>query len=73
MDEEGNVSKADMFYKQTVAAKPVIRKSKDALEVLSISVNERGCVDLPYMMDLFICDDDNEAIKKSCCFVSFPV
>ena len=68
VDEEGNVSKADMFYKQTVAAKPVIRKSKDALEVLSISVNERGCVDLPYMMDLFICDDDNEAIKKELLF-----
>ena len=56
--------KADMFYKQTVAKKAGYPKSKDALEVLSISVNERGCVDLPYMMNLFICDADNEAIKK---------
>lgn len=68
VDEEGNVTKADMFYKQTVAAKPVIRKSKNALEVLSISVNEKGCVDLPYMLDLFICDTANEAEKKELLF-----
>lgn len=51
IDEEGNVSKADMFYKQTIKAKSVIDRVETAVEALNISINEFGTVNIPYILD----------------------
>ena len=50
VNEDGEVKKADMFYKQTIKAKPVIERVETAVEALNISINEFGAVNLPYML-----------------------
>ncbi len=53
VNEEGEVKKADMFYKQTIKAKPVIERVETAVEALNISINEFGAVNLPYMLSIY--------------------
>ena len=40
VNEDGEVKKADMFYKQTIKAKTVIDRVETAVEALNVSVNE---------------------------------
>ncbi len=47
VNEDGEVKKADMFYKQTIKAKTVIDRVETAVEALNVSVNEFGYVNLP--------------------------
>ena len=42
VNEDGEVKKADMFYKQTIKAKTVIDRVETAVEALNVSVNEFG-------------------------------
>lgn len=53
VSEDGEVKKADMFYKQTIKAKAVTRRVETALEALNVSVNEYGTVNLPYMLSIY--------------------
>ncbi len=53
VNEDGEVKKADMFYKQTIKAKPVIERVETAVEALNISINEFGAVNLPYMLSIY--------------------
>ena len=61
VNEEGEVKKADMFYKQTIKAKPVIERVETAVEALNLSINEFGAVNLPYMLSIY--EPDMEAVK----------
>ena len=49
VNEDGEVKKADMFYKQTIKAKTVIDRVETAVEALNVSVNEFGYVNLAYI------------------------
>ena len=62
VNEEGEVKKADMFYKQTIKAKPVIERVETAVEALNLSINEFGAVNLPYMLSIY--EPDMEAVKE---------
>ncbi len=62
VNEEGEVKKADMFYKQTIKAKPVIERVETAVEALNLSINEFGVVNLPYMLSIY--EPDMEAVKE---------
>ncbi len=53
VNEDGAVKKADMFYKQTIKAKPVIDRVETAVEALNVSVNEYGAVNIPYMLSIY--------------------
>jgi N12 class adenine-specific DNA methylase len=53
VNEDGEVKKADMFYKQTIKAKTVIERVETAVEALNVSVNEFGTVNLPYMLNIY--------------------
>ena len=62
VNEDGEVKKADMFYKQTIKAKTVIERVETAVEALNISINEFGAVNLPYMLSIY--EPDMEAVKE---------
>ena len=62
VNEDGEVKKADMFYKQTIKAKPVIERVETAVEALNLSINEFGAVNLPYMLSIY--EPDMEAVKE---------
>ena len=62
VNEEGEVKKADMFYKQTIKAKPVIERVETAVEALNLSINEFGAVNLPYMLSIY--EPDMEAVRE---------
>ena len=66
VDEDGNVSKADMFTKQTIKAKSMIDRVETAVEALNISINEFGEVNLPFMLSIYEPDisDAREQIAK---------
>ena len=53
VNEDGEVKKADMFYKQTIKAKAVIERVETAVEALNVSVNEYGTVNIPYMLSIY--------------------
>lgn len=53
VNEDGEVRKADMFYKQTIKAKTVIERVETAVEALNVSVNEFGAVNIPYMLSIY--------------------
>ena len=53
VDEDGKVSKADMFYKQTIKPKPEITRVETAVEALNVSVSEFGYVNIPYMLSIY--------------------
>lgn len=58
VDEDGRVTKADMFYKQTIRHKPVIERVETAVEALNLSINEFGEVNIPYMLSIYETDRD---------------
>ena len=53
VNEDGEVKKADMFYKQTIKAKAVIDRVETAVEALNVSVSEFGYVNIPYMLSIY--------------------
>lgn len=68
VNEDGEVKKADMFYKQTIKAKTVIDRVETAVEALNVSVNEFGYVNLAYMLSIYEPDITNakeELVEKS--------
>ena len=66
INEDGEVKKADMFYKQTIKAKTVIERVETAVEALNVSVNEFGYVNLAYMLSIYEPDitDELEKLKN---------
>lgn len=68
VNEDGEVKKADMFYKQTIKAKSTIDRVETAVEALNVSVNEFGYVNLAYMLSIYEPDITNakeELAEKS--------
>lgn len=55
-DNEKNIIKTDMFFKQTIRPKEVITEVNTAGEALILSMNERGKVDIPFMLQLYNVD-----------------
>ncbi|MBQ2981172.1 MAG: DEAD/DEAH box helicase family protein [Lachnospiraceae bacterium] len=53
VDEDGNVKKADMFYKQTIRAKNQVDRVETATEALNVSVSEFGVVNIPFMLSIY--------------------
>ena len=53
VDEDKNVTKADIFYKRTIRPRDVIDKVENAQEALHISLSEYNRVDIPYMLSLY--------------------
>lgn len=56
VDEDGNVKKADMFYKQTIRAKNQVDRVETATEALNVSVSEFGVVNIPFMLSIYEAD-----------------
>lgn len=65
VDEDGNVKKADMFYKQTIRPKTVLERVETAVEALNLSVSEYGGVNLPFMLSLYDPDSKEEETELS--------
>ncbi len=53
VSEDGQVKKADMFYKQTIKAKTEIVSVETAMEALNVSINEFGYVNIPFMLSIY--------------------
>ncbi len=53
VDEDKNVTKADIFYKRTIRPRDIIDKVENAQEALHISLSEYNRVDIPYMLSLY--------------------
>lgn len=62
VDEDGVVTKADMFTKQTIKAKDSIESVETAVEALNISVNEFNGVNIPFMLSIY--EPDITDLKK---------
>ncbi len=52
IDDEGNITKADMFFKRTIKPYITIDHADTSAEALTISLNEKGKVDIGYMAQL---------------------
>ena len=52
VDQDKKVTKADMFYKQTIKPKVEIERVETTVEALNVSINEFGYVNIPYMQGL---------------------
>ena len=64
MDENGYVTKADMFYKQTIKPELTINRVETAIEALNISINEYGKVNIPFILSIYIPDISGEVGKN---------
>ncbi|HKM34017.1 MAG TPA: helicase-related protein, partial [Lachnospiraceae bacterium] len=64
VNEDGEVKKADMFYKQTIKARTLIERVETAVEALNVSVNEYGIVNIPYMLSIYEPDIEAMAAEK---------
>ncbi|MCM1233827.1 MAG: N-6 DNA methylase [Ruminococcus flavefaciens] len=51
--ENGTISKADMFTKQTIRAKKEADHAETAVEALNLSVCEYNGVNIPYMLEIY--------------------
>lgn len=52
-NESGQIIKADIFTKRTVRPYREIEEVETATEALIVSLNQRGKVDIPYMLELY--------------------
>ncbi len=52
-DENKNVKKADIFYKQTIAPVTVVEKVDTAMDALQVSLAEYGKIHIPYMLSIY--------------------
>ena len=64
VDENGYVTKADMFYKQTIKPELTINRVETAIEALNISINEYGKVNIPFILSIYIPDISGEVRKN---------
>ena len=64
VDENGYVTKADMFYKQTIKPELTINRVETAIEALNISINEYGKVKIPFILSIYIPDISGEVRKN---------
>lgn len=64
VDENGYVTKADMFYKQTIKPELTINRVETAIEALNISINEYGKVNIPFILSIYIPDISGEVGKN---------
>lgn len=53
IDEDKNITKADMFTKQTIKPREKITEVDTAREALTVCLNEKGHLDLTYMTELY--------------------
>ena len=53
VDEDGVVSKADMFTRQTIKAKQAVDHVETAVEALNVSVNEFNGVNIAFMISIY--------------------
>lgn len=53
VDENKKVTKADMFTKQTIRPLEKITEVDTAIEALTVSLNEKGTVDLSLMLEIY--------------------
>ncbi|WP_243141156.1 DUF6908 domain-containing protein [Alkaliphilus pronyensis] len=60
MDEDKKITKADIFTKQTIKPNQKVTSVDTARDALSVSLNEKGEIDLIYMVELY--DEDVEDI-----------
>lgn len=65
VDEDGVVSKADMFTKQTIRAKQTADHVETAVEALNLSVNEFNGVNIAFMLSLYQPDLTGEKEKQA--------
>ena len=63
VDEDGKVTKADMFTKQTIRAKSSVQRVETAVEALNVSVNEFNGVNIPFMLSIYEPDIEKEKEK----------
>jgi len=63
VNEDGEVKKADMFYKQTIKAKVQIEKVETAVEALNVSIHEYGNVNIPFMLSIYEPNIENKVEK----------
>jgi len=56
VSEDGAVEKSVIFFKQTIKAKQTVESVETAVEALSLSINEYGRVNIPYMLSLYTPD-----------------
>ena len=63
VDEEGIVTKADMFTKQTIRAAGKTERVETAVEALNLSVCEYNGVNIPYMLQVYEPDISGMAEK----------
>ncbi|MCY6356200.1 helicase-related protein [Clostridium sp. ZS2-4] len=59
VDETNKVTKADMFTKQTIRPLEKITEVDTAIEALTVSLNEKGKVDLSLMLELYDSTPEN--------------
>lgn len=53
VDEDGNISKSDIFTKQTIRRNEIPDHVETAVEALNLSVNELNEVNIPYMLSVY--------------------
>ena len=63
VDEEGTVTKADMFTKQTIRARETAERVETAVEALNLSVCEYNGVNIPYMLEVYEPDISGQTKK----------
>ena len=72
LDDDGNLKrKADMFTKRTIQPHRPVEHTDTAAEALTVSMNERARVDLPYMAKL--CGRDEAAVAAELTGVIFRI
>ena len=53
LDENKNfIRKADMFHKRTIKPNRIVSKADTAIDALILSIQEKACVDIEYMINL---------------------
>lgn len=62
VDKENNIRKADMFTKQTIRPLEKITDVDTAIEALTVCLNEKGRVDLNYILEIY--DSTKEGLIK---------
>ena len=64
VDEDGNITKADMFSKQTIRPYIPIESADNAVDGLKISLAEKGKVDIKYIS--MLTRSEERRVGKEC-------
>lgn len=60
--DDKSIEKADFFFKRTIRQQRELKAVDTAIEALTISLNEKGKLDLPFMLELY--ETDLETLIK---------